>query len=250
MNSGQLSLFSAATPSRAEREDDFIVRESARARRMSIKVYPRGRVEVVAPRRTRARDVEAFVRDNRAWIARTRAEFAARYPTVDPSPPTEISLPAIGAVRSVIYREKDGATVRCRDLGERLVLTGRVGDEQRTVAALRRWLAGIARRRLGHQLEQLSAITGLGYQRLQIRAQRTCWGSHSGRGTISLNYCLLFLQPELVRYLLIHELCHARHMNHSRRYWQLVSRFEPDYRRLDRELGQAWIHVPAWLGVY
>lgn len=249
MKSVQLSLFSAA-PKSIEPSGDFVVRESARARRMSIKVYPRGRVEVVAPRRSRARDVEAFVRENRAWIARTRAEFAARYPAADRSPPTEISLPAIDAVRTVSYREKDTSAVRCRDLGGRLILTGPVGEEGRTVEALRRWLASMARRHLGRQLEQLSAITGLGYQRLQVRAQKTCWGSHSGRGTISLNYCLLFLPPELVRYLLIHELCHARHMNHSRSFWQLVGRLEPDYRRLDRELGQAWIHVPAWLGLY
>jgi predicted metal-dependent hydrolase len=125
-----------------------------------------------------------------------------------------------------------------------------VEDDALVVEALRRWLAGLAREHLARQLEQLSAMTGLGYRRVQIRAQRTCWGSHSGRGTISLNYCLLFLRPELVRYLLIHELCHARHMNHSRRFWQLVGRLEPDYRRLDRELGEAWTRVPAWLGLY
>jgi predicted metal-dependent hydrolase len=60
---------------------------------------------------------------------------------------------------------------------------------------------------------------------------------------------LLFLAPELVRYLMIHELCHARHMNHSRRFWQRVGRFEPDYRHLDKALGESWISIPAWLGL-
>lgn len=248
MKPDQLSLFSRPAPSAAG--DDFVVRESARARRMSIKVFPRGRVEVVTPRRARPRDVQAFVQENRAWIDRARAEFAARYPTADSSPPEEIALAALAARRPVHYRARDARTVRCRDLGDRLVLSGRVEDDALVVDALRRWLAGLAREHLVRQLEQLSAMTGLGYNRVQIRAQRTCWGSHSGRGTISLNYCLLFLRPELVRYLLIHELCHARHMNHSRRFWQLVGRLEPDYRRLDRELGEAWTEVPAWLGLY
>lgn len=250
MKPGQLSLFSRPAPAPQEASGEFVVRESARARRMSIKVYPRGKVEVVAPRRTRPRDVEAFVHENRAWIARTRAEFALRYPVEDPALPEVILLPALDARRSVHYRPREGATVRWREVGQRLILTGPVDEEQRAVEALRRWLANLARRELGRRLEQLSAITGLGYRRLQIRGQKTCWGSHSGRGTISLNYCLLFLRPALVRYLLIHELCHARHMDHSRRFWQLVGRLEPDYRPLDRELGEAWTRVPAWLGLY
>lgn len=248
MKQDQLSLFSRPAPSHSG--DDFVVRESARARRISIKVFPRGRVEVVTPRRARPRDVEAFVRENRAWIDRARAEFAARYPAGDPAPPEEITLAALAASWRVHYRAREARNVRCRDHGDRLVVSGRVDDDTLVVDALRRWLAARAREHLGRQLEQLSAITGLAYRRLQIRAQRTCWGSHSGRGTISLNYCLLFLRPELVRYLLIHELCHARHMNHSRRFWQLVGRLEPDYRRLDRELGEAWTRVPAWLGLY
>jgi predicted metal-dependent hydrolase len=49
---------------------------------------------------------------------------------------------------------------------------------------------------------------------------------------------------------MIHELCHAKHMNHSRRFWALVRRFEPDYRKLDRQLTQAWHHIPTWVGIY
>jgi predicted metal-dependent hydrolase len=85
---------------------------------------------------------------------------------------------------------------------------------------------------------------------MQIRAQKTCWGSHSSTGSISINYCLLFLEPAFLRYLMIHELSHARHMNHSQRFWGLVGKYEPDYKRLDKGLSDAWKQIPTWLGIY
>ena len=59
-------------------------------------------------------------------------------------------------------------------------------------------------------------------ERVVIRCQRTRWGSCSTRGTVSLNCSLVFLRPEVVRYLFMHELAHTRHMNHSPGFWRLV----------------------------
>ena len=59
--------------------------------------------------------------------------------------------------------------------------------------------------------------------------------------------CLMFQRPAVVRYLMIHELCHRRHMNHSDRFWQLVESFEPGWRALDSELLKGWRHVPVWV---
>jgi predicted metal-dependent hydrolase len=81
---------------------------------------------------------------------------------------------------------------------------------------------------------------------VHVRLQRTRWGSCSSSRSVSLNAGLLFLAPELVRYLLIHELCHMIAMNHSRRFWCAVERFEPDCRDLDRRLAEAWGEIPIW----
>jgi predicted metal-dependent hydrolase len=126
--------------------------------------------------------------------------------------------------------------VRTRDESDREV--GRV---------LLRWLAATATRELGPRLEALSSETGIDYSRMHLRRQRTRWGSCSSRGAISLNICLLFQAPPVVRYLMIHELCHRRHMNHSQRYWRLVESLEPDWRALDAELLKGWRSVPAWV---
>ncbi len=243
----QLSLFDASGAD--ESPGGYAVRESARARQLSINVFPRGRVEVVVPRRTRAADVRAFVDQHREWIEETRAYFARRYPRETFALPQTIVLPAVARHFYIRYQpRRASATVRLRKAGDEVFLQGAVADEKQCVDALKRWLKATAREAFGPQLQGLSVQTGNIYQRLQIRGQRSCWGSHSGRGTISLNYCLLFLEPELVRYLMIHELCHATHMNHSNRFWRLVRSYEPEYRRLDRALGEAWVTVPSWLG--
>ena len=229
----------------------FSVRESARARRLSIKVYPRGKVEVVVSRRTRPREVEAFVSENRRWIARALESFAGQ---IDPDTyrlPSLIELAAIDRRFVVVYRQRAGhKTVRYRELGDTLVLTGATDDEEQCRRALRRWLTAVARREFGPRLQSLSLALELPYRRIQVRAQRTCWGSHSSTGTISINLCLLFVPSSVVRYLFVHELCHGRHMNHSASFWRLVRRHEPAYRRLDRELGDAWRNVPGWVGIY
>jgi len=246
----QLPLF-AAEREQPGQKPGFSVRQSHRAKRLSIKVFPRGRVEVVVPRRTSARAVKAFVEENKEWIARARDSFAANYTPEAFALPTTVNLPTIAEQFAVQYQPEPGSkTVRYRVSRGTLVLSGNTADEQQCVKAFKRWLSGVARRAFEPRLRALSVMTGTPYEKVHIRMQRTCWGSRSSSGTISLNLCLLFLEPELTRYLMIHELCHGRHMNHSKRFWKLVSRFEADYQVLDRRLGESWRDVPAWLGVY
>jgi predicted metal-dependent hydrolase len=244
----QLALFSESEePGNAS---GFSVRENSRARRLSIKVFPRGRVEVVVPPRTRPDVIQAFVREHNDWINQARASFAALHPPEPFLLPHVVDLPAIGQRFRVRYeRQSRAKSVRYRSHDNVVVLSGRTGDDKLCVAALKRWLSSLAKTEFAPRLKALSAATSNPYTKMHVRGQRTCWGSHSSNGTISINYCLLFLDPEAVRYLMIHELCHARHMNHSTRFWKLVAKFEPDYKRLDRALTDSWNRVPVWVGI-
>ena len=127
------------------------------------------------------------------------------------------------------------------------MISGDVGPPQQLKDALRRWLVARAHTVLSDHLADCAREFGFTYERLGIRRQRTRWGSCSTRGTISLNCCILFQPPEVLRYLLIHELSHTRHMNHSRAFWQCVARCCPDYRKLDRQLLDGWRRVPSWV---
>ena len=202
------------------------------------------------PPRTRPEVVQAFVRENNDWINEARASFAAVHPPERFMLPSAVDLTAIGRQYRVRYERNGTAkTVRFRSKGDVVVVSGRTGDDKLCVAALKRWLASVAKSEFAPQLKALATVTGNPYKKMHVRGQRTCWGSHSSSGTISINYCLLFLEPEAVRYLMIHELCHARHMNHSARFWKLVGKFEPDYKRLDKALTDSWNRVPVWVGI-
>lgn len=84
------------------------------------------------------------------------------------------------------------------------------------------------------QFEQRCAyyrtFTGGSFSSITIRDQKTRWGSCSSRGTLSFNYRLIFAPPAVLDYVVVHELCHLTHMNHSKEFWNLVGSVMPDYR--------------------
>ena len=245
----QLALFSDVEE--PDPVSGFSVRRSGRAKRLSIKVYPRGRVEVVVPNRTSARTVREFVESHRDWIRNARAQFARDHVPEPFALPSSVRLPAIERAFCVRYsRDTGGDSVRFRVVGNTVVLAGRTDDEQLCVKALKRWLTSLAKKEYLPRLRDLSSMSDIPFRKMHVRGQKTCWGSHSSTGTISLNYCLMFLEPEHLRYVLIHELCHARHMNHSQAFWRLVARYQPDYRRLDKDLNACWKRIPTWVGIY
>ncbi len=241
---GQLALVLEAPEAAGEELPYLQVRRHPRARRLSIRVHPGGRVIVVVPRRSSARSVEAFINEHRDWIIRTTRQLSPAEPLQVPS---RIELPAIGRSVTVGFAERSAKRPGWTQQGDILTLHACADDAPGSMAVLRDWLLAQARQHGPTQVSAVATAIGLSPARLQFRLQRTRWGSCSSRGTVSLNACMLFLEPRVLHYLLVHELCHLRHMNHSRRYWHLVARFEPDHRALDRQLDEAWRRVPAWV---
>lgn len=240
----QLQLFEARNSG-----DAWNVRVSRRARRLSVRVYPGGRVEVVVPPGASATTVHRFVHSHREWIDQRVADLSAVAPYALDRRPHRIELRAIARNFELSYVPTHERAVSVRMHGDpnQLVVKGAIHSEDAVSRALRVWLCDIARKELAILLMKEARAGGFQFERIQARRQRTRWGSCSASGTISLNVCLLFLDPAVVRYLLVHELCHTRHMNHSQRFWTLVEAHEPDYKRLDRELLKGWQCVPGWV---
>jgi predicted metal-dependent hydrolase len=228
----------------AGEEHGWSVRHSPRARRLSVRVFRHGGVEIVVPPRTSPARVSAFVSEHREWIERQRRRSAP--PLQWPLPPGVLVLSALQEHWPCLAGEASGRA-RVREQQGRLLLEGDLSERERLRESLRRWLLSRALARFQEPLSALAAKMGVVPERLQVRCQRTRWGSCSRGGTISLNACLLFQRPEVLRYLLVHELSHLKHMNHSARFWAEVERHEPAWKALDRELLQGWRRVPSWI---
>lgn len=132
-------------------------------------------------------------------------------------------------------------------LGNRLTIQGNTEQISHCQGVLKKWLAYRAHRDLAPWLRQLGYELDLPCRRISVRGQKTRWASCSSQKDISLNYKLLFLPRPLVHYVLVHELCHTVHMNHSSDFWALVGEKQPNYAQWRAEIKQGWRYVPRWV---
>lgn len=227
---------------------DYRVRVNRRARHARITVEPHGEVLVVLPRPLPQWTVQELLQQHHDWIGARLAELRqqlARLPAAQGLQPDAIHLQAVDQHWPIEYGVVFTRPWRESGTPPRLQLRAAV-HECAARDALQAWLHHRARQILPPWLAQIGGRLGLQHSGVTIRAQKTRWGSCSSSGNINLNRNLLFLPPALVEYLLVHELCHLREPNHSRRYWQLVEQALPDYRRRDRALREAVAEVPLW----
>lgn len=226
---------------------------SPRGRYVRLKLNTRSGLVVVVPHGFDRTNIEAIVRSKRDWVARHLRRFEAMHHWLAEqaciASPYSLNLPALDESWQIEYRQTPSDTVSIRN-GQpgRLMIAGAIGNKIACRAALLRWLARRGREALAPWLARLADETGMPFSEVRIKGQRTRWGSCTAKGVISLNYKLLFLPPEWVRYVLIHELCHTQELNHSTRFWQLVNRWEPNTAEIRNRLREAWQWLPEWLG--
>lgn len=232
--------------------NDYAVRESPRAKHVSLRISAQGQLEVIVPRGFDCRNIPAIIAQKQSWINRVQRKMALRQSEADPtlvSPfPDSIDLAALDQIWQVSYRPTQASGIKtivhpnCQ-----LVLLGDTEDWELCRLALKQWFVQTAKQQLAPWLARISDQVGLNYTRVTIRSPKTRWGSCSSTHNISLNSKLLFLRPAVVRYVLVHELCHTIHFNHSPEFWELVSRHESRYETLKAELKKGHYQVPHWM---
>jgi predicted metal-dependent hydrolase len=230
----------------------YTLRISEKAKHVRFQVSVEKGLEIVVPKRFSVSRVPSLVEKNSQWIEQALQKakaFQGRIGAVrDWQMPQEITSPALDLTWRVLTCRDDVKSVMVRETSATtLVVHGATDDGATCQRALKGWLTDKAKDYLVPWLQRVSDETGLDYSAVSIRQQQTRWGSCSSRRSISLNARLLFLPPDLVTYVLVHELCHTKHLNHSPRFWRLVESHLPDYRQFDRQLRNGDRFMPGWL---
>jgi predicted metal-dependent hydrolase len=215
----------------------YRIRRSSRARHARILVDGEG-VEVVVPRRFPLGDVEPFVAEKRGWIERTLRRMRESEAEL---PPARLEdggeVPYLGErlplrVRVELDRSGVHAVLRADGVHVAVARPGRPP----LLEALERWYRGRARAEIGIRLDAATARAGVAHAGLQIRGQRTRWASCSAGGAMSFNWRLLLAPPEILDYVVEHEVAHLEVHDHSQRFWSLLAARCPDWRERERWL--------------
>ena len=193
-------------------------RRSARARRVSLRIDPRGGAVVVTlpPRAGRAAGM-ALLMDHAAWVADRLAALPAAVVFRDGS-----AVPIDGIPVRIRHRPgaRGGAWLEDGEIhvsGEAAFLPRRLGD----------FLRAEARRRLSALVAAKAEAAGLTVRRIVVKDTRSRWGSCTPEGTLMFCWRLVMAPPFVQDYVAAHEVAHLRHMNHGTRFWALVNRLTP-----------------------
>lgn len=215
----------------------YTIRESAKAKRPSLRIDARRGLQVVLPVGIAIDDLDALLKQRERWILKYLEKYE-KAPT--PSQPRYRSgdqIPFMGEDHEleVIATQKGKQTLIARQ-GRFLRIRLRAGlDEsgqtQEIRHALETWYRGQAKTYITKRATELAALHGFKFEKIAIKGQKTRWGSCSTNHNLNFNWRLMMAPPGGIDYVIIHELCHLREMNHSKRFWSLVRKYCPSYQK-------------------
>ena len=264
----------------------YTVRRSQRARRILLRILPGKGLEVILPPHADPAQVPGVIVRMRSWIEKHLPRSAPAHGgagggnqrggaaggTGAGLPLLPLELPLLGGKAPITVHRRTvfaGQGLRQNGVagfglegtgvgegeGRVVLLPERVqpgqGENQRLTPEGLAWLRERLRREaeemLMPRLEGYAAQHGFRYAAVRFRFQRTRWGSCSAKGNINLNVGLVFLPEPLIRYVLLHELCHTVALDHSERFWKALFAVEEEALMLDKLLRKGQRYVPEWL---
>ena len=198
-------------------------------RSISITVSREGQVTIHAPLYAAEGDIRAFVEAKKEWIEKAQGKQQQRREQA-PVFAVGSEMPYLG--RAVLVSTGDVEVAQLH--GSQLILP-KSGDPRRHAL---NWLAQQARELLPDRITQWSKVMGIYPSSLTIANPKTRWGSMKSDGSLRLNVALMHCDPALIDYVIVHELSHMRHMDHSPAFHAHVARYLPDAENRRKALKQ------------
>jgi predicted metal-dependent hydrolase len=204
-----------------------------RRRTIALIVERDGSVTVRAPMKMSWKAIEEFVQKHATWVEIKQAELQATVPRN----PREYRAGETFLYLGQVYPLEIVADMRSKlelDSSFKLAESAQ-GDAE---AAFRGWYRDQARKIIEERVARLADQFRHHVNKIRITSARTRWGSCSSTGTLSFSWRLIMTSPAVIDYVIIHELAHTVHHNHSKKFWSLVEEWMPDYQERRKELRQ------------
>ena len=217
------------------RRIEYILIQSVR-KNVMLQALPEGKTRVYAPRQMRLRDVDALVRSSAGQIAQMHEKLDRQLDADRQAHPvTEGSAVAVEGEMKTLRLHQGRTRAEVQD-GELHLWLNDPKDGEAVRAALKSTLAALALERIRQRISVFQPVIGGEFGRVAVRDQRSRWGSCSSKHNLNFNWKLIMAPPQVLDYVVIHELCHLHEFNHSARFWRLVEGVMPDY-----EVWKKWL---------
>ena len=203
-------------------QPDKIIRSDRKTLSVCIDCF--GNVTVRAPRRCDTARIFAFLQEKEAWILRKKAERTGAGMALPPEDLDGYEFSLLGKNCKIHLYEKSKIAF---DAEENQLFLPRKNARER----LKKWLKENAKRILTILTEQKAKEMQTTYQSVSITSAKSRWGSCSYENAIRYTFRLLYAPREIMEYVVVHELAHTKHKNHSKAFWQEVERFEPAWKQ-------------------
>lgn len=203
---------------------DYKIKITKRARRISLKIDEEG-LTIVSPTPLLAHHANAIIAKHQEWITTTLAKANnTSFSGILLRNGSNLSL--LGKTYQLSWLTNP-TKPRVGRLDHMILVNAPAGQH---AAHLHKWLRKYAKKQLTLRVNSMAAAYGYKVADVTVRNQSTRWGSCSSTGLISLNWRLVFAPLPVLDYVIVHELAHLSHMNHSARFWQEVEKNMPDYK--------------------
>lgn len=216
----------------------YSIRRSQRAKKMRIVVTPE-KVEVVAPVKQSERSIRQFVQSQQAWINHAQLKVSRQQKTMSSLAPSRyahgVKVPYQGRKISLAVKPANHKNIKIVLDQELLVYVPNSlsesmhSDQIRT--ALTQWCQQQALSQVKLQVEKHAPTRQLFPRSVKVKTQKSRWGSCGVKNDIYLNWLLILAPPEVLEYVVVHEICHIQERNHSVAFWRLVGEHMPDYQQ-------------------
>jgi predicted metal-dependent hydrolase len=193
------------------------VRRSQRAKRISIRIKHE-KVELIIPN-SNFQKAQAFLLNKESWI---RRKLESRQKIIIYNPD---SLMIFGIEYPIKYVDNMEKKVKLSN--STIIVCSTIENR---IKALREFLIDLLLLKIKEIMSSIRSQKNLRFTEIKISNNKSIWGSCSKKGVLSFSWRLIFVPLEALYYVIVHEMCHLLEMNHSPRFWGLVSDLCPDYR--------------------